>query len=224
MQMAAFLPALSRLSVNYVDFFVVVWLIIGLAYGRKRGMTQELLPTIQWLAIVIVAGIFYRPLALIVRQYCRFEMLWSNVFAYILIAFAVHLVYLWIKQLIHQKLIGTDIFGRGEYYLGALAGMVHFGCMFILVCSLMNSRIITRAELAKNDKAQGDAFSDIRFPTYGTVQQAVLFQSFAGTLIETNLNSVLIATVVTKGSPGKGPETLKQQQERMVSEILDGKK
>jgi uncharacterized membrane protein required for colicin V production len=223
MQMAAFLPALGRLSINYVDFFVVVWLIIGLMYGRKRGMTQELLPTLQWVAIVVVAGLFYRSLSLLIHQYARFEPLWSNIFAYVLIAFGVHLVYLWVKHVIHQKLIGTDMFGRGEYYFGMIAGMVHFGCMLILVCALMNARIITKAERAKTEKVQSEAFSDIRFPTYGSIQQAVLFESYTGGLIETNLNSIMIATVAAKAGPVRG-ETLKQQQERMVNEILEGKK
>jgi uncharacterized membrane protein required for colicin V production len=222
MQMAALLPALSRLNVNYVDLIVVVWLIIGLLYGRKRGMTQELLPTIQWVAIVVVAGFFYPPLALIIRQYARFEPLWANIFAYVSIAFAIHLVYLWLKHLINQKLIGTDMFGRMEYYLGMIAGVIRFGCMVIMACALMNSRIITKAELAKTEKLQSDAFSDIRFPTYGSIQQAVLFESCTGNLIETNLSSVLIATALPK--PAGKSVSLKQQQEQLINDILDPKK
>jgi uncharacterized membrane protein required for colicin V production len=222
MEMAAFLPALGRLNVNYVDLIVAAWLIIGLMYGRKQGMTQELLPTVQWLAIVMVAGLFYLPLSVLIRQYAHFEILWSNIFGYLLIAFGIHLVYLWIKHLIHQKLIGTDMFGRAEYYMGMVAGVVHFACMLILVCALMNSRIITKAERAKTEKAQSDAFSDIRFPTYGSIQQAVLFESFTGSLIESNLNTVLITSVAPK--PVAKGETLKQQQERLVNEILEGRK
>jgi hypothetical protein len=94
------------------------------------------------------------------------------------------------------------------------------------LCALMNSRIITRAELAKTEKLQGDAFSDIRFPTYGSVQQAVLFQSLTGSLIETNLNNMLIATVPVKLGLAKagGSETPKQQQERLINEVLGVKK
>jgi uncharacterized membrane protein required for colicin V production len=222
MQMAALIPTFRGVNVNYVDLIVVVWLIVGLFYGRKRGMTQEILPTIQWVAIVVVAGIFYRPLALPIRQYAHFDSLWSNILAYGLIAFGVHLVYLWIKHLINQKLIGTDMFGRMEYYFGMAAGVIHFGCMLIMVCALMNARIITQAELAKTEKAQSDAFSDIRFPTYGSIQQAVLFQSLSGTLIETNLSVVLIASTAPP-PPSKGI-TLKAQQEQMINEILDARK
>jgi uncharacterized membrane protein required for colicin V production len=205
-----------------VDLIVAVWLIIGLMYGRKRGMTQELLPMIQWVAIVVVAGLFYRPFSLLIRQYAHFELLWSNVLAYLLIGFGIHLIYLWIKNVIHQKLIGSDMFGRTEYYFGMIAGLVRFACMLIVACALMNSRIISKTERAKTEKAQSDAFSDIRFPTYGTIQQAVLFESYTGSFIETNLNSFLIASVASK--PVVKVESLKQQQERMINEIIEGHK
>ena len=58
---------LTRLKYDYFDAFVVVWLIIGLLWGRKRGMSQELLPTLQWIGIVVIAGIFYRSLSPLVR-------------------------------------------------------------------------------------------------------------------------------------------------------------
>jgi len=223
MELAALVPSFSGLKVNYVDFIAIVWLIFGLFYGRKRGMTQEILPTIQWVAIVVVAGLFYRPLALSIRQYAGFDSLWSNVTGYLLIAFAVHLVYLWIKHLIHQKLIGTDMFGRMEYYFGMAAGVIHFGCILIMVFALLNARIVTQAELAKTEKAQSDAFSDIRFPTYGSIQQAFLFQSFTGGLIETNLSAVMIASAAAP-LPGSKNVTLKAQQEQMINEILDAKR
>ncbi|HEY3853057.1 MAG TPA: CvpA family protein [Verrucomicrobiae bacterium] len=222
MELAALVPSFSGLKVNYVDFIAIVWLIVGLFYGRKRGMTQEILPTIQWLAIVVVAGLFYRPLALTIRQYAHFDSLWANITGYLLLAFGVHLVYLWIKHLVHQKLIGTDMFGRMEYYFGMAAGVIHFGCILIMVFALMNARIITQAELAKTEKAQSDAFSDIRFPTYGSIQQAFLFKSFTGGLIETNLSAVMIASAGPL--PPSKSVTLKAQQEQMINEILDARR
>ena len=57
MCMAA-LPALSRISYGYFDGVVIAGLLIGIFRGRKRGMTQELLPTLEWLAIVAWPGCF----------------------------------------------------------------------------------------------------------------------------------------------------------------------
>ncbi|HEX4119557.1 MAG TPA: CvpA family protein [Verrucomicrobiae bacterium] len=216
------LPAVfSRTNFNYVDILVVVWLVAGLIHGRRSGMTQQLLPMLQWVAIVIVAGLFYQPFSLIIKQYAQFDQLWSSILAYLMIGFGVHLVYLWTKHLIQQKLVGSDLFGRAEYYFGMIAGMVAFACMLIVACALMNSRIYTRAELASDEKAQSDAFSDIRFPTFGSIQQEVLFQSYSGCLIRTNLHSVLIASVAA--SPQKGP-TLAHKREELIDEVIGTKK
>ena len=57
----ATLPARKAASFNFFDGAIGAWLIVGIIRGRKRGMTQELLPTLQWLGIVILAGLFYLP-------------------------------------------------------------------------------------------------------------------------------------------------------------------
>jgi uncharacterized membrane protein required for colicin V production len=221
MLMIALPASFSRTNFNYVDLIVFVWLIAGLIHGRKRGMTQQLLPTLQWVAIVVVAGLFYRPFGVTIKQYAQFDPLWSNILAYLLIGFGVHLVYLWTKHLIHQKLVGSDLFGRAEYYFGMVAGMVAFACMLIVACALMNSRIYTKAELASTEKAQSDAFSDIRFPTFGSIQQEVLFQSYTGCMIRTNLQSVLIASV--QPGPPRG-ETLAHRQEDLINDVIGTRK
>jgi uncharacterized membrane protein required for colicin V production len=212
---------IGHMNYNYVDLIVVVWLIVGLIHGRKKGMTQQLLPMLQWVAIVIVAGMFYQPFGLIIRQYAQFEPLWSNILAYLLIGFGIHMVYLWTKHLIQQKLVGSDLFGRAEYYFGMVAGMIAFACMLIVACALMNSRIYTKAELASTEKAQSDAFSDIRFPTFGSIQQEVLFQSYTGCLVRTNLSPVLIKSVMP--GPPRG-ESLAHRQESLLNEVMGTKK
>ena len=213
------LPAwLTHLKYDYFDGIVVVWLIIGLLWGRKRGMSQELLPTLQWIGIVAVAGLFYRSLSVAVRQYAGLDLLWSNIFAYLLIALGVHLIYLLFKHLLNEKLVGTDLFGRGEYYLGMISGMVRCACMLLAALALMHARIITKAERAQTEKMQSENFSDIRFPTYGSVQQAILFDSLTGSLVQTNLNIVLIYSA----PPGKSTSVMThaKQQERDMDLIF----
>jgi uncharacterized membrane protein required for colicin V production len=212
---------LTHLKYDYFDGFVLVWLIIGLFWGRKRGMSQELLPTLQWIAIVVVAGLFYRSLSVFVRQYAGFEVLWSNIFAYLLIAFAVHLVYLFCKHVFNQKLVGSDLFGRSEYYFGMVSGMVRCACMLLAALALMNARIITKAERAQTEKMQSENFSDIRFPTYGSVQQAVLFDSLTGNLVEADLQAILVYPAAP--SQPKNVITRAKQQEHDMDAIFGRK-
>lgn len=215
---AALPPVLARARFNYFDFIVVVWLIIGLFRGRKRGMSQELLPLLQWVGIVAACGLLYPPFTPLVRQYTLFGLLWSRVTAYLLIAFGVHLIYLWFKQMLATKLVEKDPFGRGEFYLGMMAGVIRFGCMLIVGMALMNSRVATAAELAQNEKFQAANFSDIRFPTYGEVQHDVLIDSFTGNLVESRLNTVLIASVT--GSTATKNQTIAQKRNQTIDDIL----
>jgi uncharacterized membrane protein required for colicin V production len=216
-------PKVDYAKFNYFDVIVIVWLIIGLLRGRKRGMSQELLPTLQWLAIVIVGGMFYSSLSPLVHQYAQFGTLWSNITAYFLIAVGIHLIYLWFKQMLGTKLVEKDPFGRAEFYLGMISGVVRFACIMLVALSLMNSYVETAAELAQTEKFQKDNFSDIRFPTYGEFQKDVLFKSFTGNLVETQLSPVLLASVTTPKTQKKDSMAQKKNQE--IDDILgSGKK
>jgi uncharacterized membrane protein required for colicin V production len=186
---------------DYFDIFAVGWLIIGLFWGRKRGMSLELLPLMQWLGIICFAGLLYQPFGDVIHHHTFFNVLWSDVTAYLIIASGVHLLYFWAKQLVGPKLVEKNLFGRAEFYLGMTAGAMRFGCVLVMMMALMNSRITTDAELAKTEKFQKENFSDVRFPTYGGIQRDVLFKSASGRWVRSNLTSVLIASVPLPKKP-----------------------
>jgi uncharacterized membrane protein required for colicin V production len=224
MALAVAPPVVSNEKFNYFDMVAVVWLIIGFFRGRKHGLSQELLPMLLWLGIVVAGGLYYARFSGIVHQYTQFGPLWSNVTSYLLIALGVYLIYRWFRQMFAEKLVEKDPFGRGEYYLGMTAGVVRFACMIVVAMSLMNSRVATAAELAQMEKFQARWFSDIRFPTYGEFQQDALLKSFSGKWVETHLKPVLIASVTYTASPaspeGRPTDTIAQQKNKEIDEIL----
>jgi uncharacterized membrane protein required for colicin V production len=215
----AMLPAINAKSFNYVDGVFAAWLIVGVILGRKRGMTQELLPTLKWVATVVLAGLFYLPFSAFIFKNANgaFSLLTTKIIAYIAIAFVVNLVFISIKQAIGEKLSGSDFFGRAEYYLGMTSGVVHAACILIVLVALMNSRVYSDAELAETAKIQKKNFEDISFPTYGSIQHAVLTESFSGKLIKGNLSRVLIASASDNTPP---PETPGKKKEDLIKEIL----
>lgn len=200
---------------DYFDIAAVCWLIIGLLWGRKRGISQELLPLLQWIAIVLAAGLLYEPFGLFIHKSTFFTPLWSNVTAYVLIAGGVHLIYFVAKLSLGAKLVGMNIFGRSEFYLGMVAGGARFACILLAGMALMNSRIATESELANTEKFQKENFSDIRFPTYGGFQQDVLVKSYSGKLVRSKLKSVLIATE----TPGTNAGTNTLKNSKMIAAI-----
>jgi hypothetical protein len=156
--------------------------------------------------------------SLVVHQCTQFGPLWSNITAYLLIILGVHVAYLWLRKILAEQLAKKDLFGRGEFYLGMVAGFVRFACMLVVGMALMNSRVATAAELAESEKFQAAWFSDIRFPTYGEFQQDVLFKSCAGIWVESNLKTVLIASETSALSPKS--ESIAQKSNKIIEEIV----
>jgi hypothetical protein len=196
MNMTVLPPIVATARFDYFDIVAVCWLIIGLLLGRKRGMSQELLPLVQWIGIVWTAGLLYLPFGIFIHHHTFFSILWSNVTAYVLTAAGVHLIYFWLRHVFAAKLGEKNFFGRAESYLGMTAGAARFGCMILAVMALMNARVITGDELTKTGKSPKEKVAKAGFPTYDGLRQEVLFKSYAGNWVRSNLKSVVIAPVV----------------------------
>jgi hypothetical protein len=115
------------------------------------------------------------------------------------------------------------MFGRAEYYFGMAAGAIRFACMLVCLIALMNARIVSAEEMARTEKLQAKNFEGIRFPTYGHIQHAVLFESLSGRTVKANLSPLLIASVNSGAAKPKG-ETIAKKKEQELNDILGGKK
>jgi uncharacterized membrane protein required for colicin V production len=212
---------LSSLAFNTFDLFALIWLVIGLFRGRKLGMSQELLPMFKWISIVVVAGLFYAPVAVSVHQNTGsfFSKLGANLTAYCLISLLIMLVFVWIKKAIGEKLTGSDLFGSYEYYLGMVGGFIRFACMLIVLMALMCSRIYTKAENDAYEAEQKKQLDNSFIPSYGQIQYQVLTLSFTGKLVRQNLPMLMIKSV-TADDLKKG-ETPAQKSNDQLKDILD---
>jgi hypothetical protein len=119
----------------------VVWLIIGLFRGRKRGMSQELLPLLQWMGIVAAGGLLYWPFSPLVHQYTQFGTLWSLYHGLPADRRRRPSDLPVVQTDAGRKAGGKDPFGRAEFYLGMMAGVVRFACMLLVGMALMNSHV-----------------------------------------------------------------------------------
>lgn len=189
----------KNLNFNYIDAIVLVLLIVGIFHGRKRGLSEELLTFVQWLVILFGGAVIYQPLGQMLAGVAPLSTLTCYLLVYLAFAGLVKLIFVQIQKAVGEKLVGSNVFGSFEYYLGMIACMIRFSCAILVFMALLNARIVSEQERAATAKMQSKNFEGISFPTFGSFQQAVLVQSFVGRQVEAHLKFVLIeSTVPTK--------------------------
>ncbi len=185
--------SLSQLPINLFDLVVIVVLAAGIFRGRKHGMSEELLNLLKWLAILLGCAAVYEPGAELIRQFTNmFSQLTCYLLAYVGGALLIFLLFVGIKRVFSGKLVGSDIFGRTEYYLSMGSGLVRASCMLLAGLALLNARYFSPTEVRAMEKFQDDVYGSNFFPTLHTVQATVFNQSLTGPWIKDNLGFLLI--------------------------------
>ena len=190
----------SGLPINWFDVALLGLLAFGIFRGRKNGMTRELGPTLQWLAVVIAAGLAYGLVAGFYANQCGLRSkLGSAVVGYLSITFVLFLIFTPIKQTLNKRAENGGIFGGSEYYLGMISGLIRYACLIVFALALLNARSYTAAEIAAkkayNERWYGGGmYSGNYVPDIHTAQDAVFKQSFSGPYIQNYLSMLLIQT------------------------------
>jgi len=211
---------LQSIYVSWVDLFAVIILMVGFRTGQKRGLSQEVLVLVQWLAIIAVAGFSYQPLGQLLAAHSVFGLLFCYVTAYVTAAMAVKLFFSFIRRRVGEKLVESDVFGRGEYYLGMMAGGFRFACILVVLFSLLNARHFTRAELAAKSNYQKVNFGAVFFPSLADLQKEVFERSFSGQFSQMYLSTVLIRPTPSE-SKKVTRSSIVRARERDVNEVLE---
>jgi uncharacterized membrane protein required for colicin V production len=185
--------SLDKLPFNAFDLLVVGVLIAGLFRGRKQGMSEEFLGLVQWLAIIVCCSVAYRPLGQFLSESSRvFSLLNCYIIAYITLVLLFVTAFALLKRSIGGKLLGSDIFGVSEYYLGMCAGLVRFSCILVAGLALLNARAYDVNEVRAMENFQNKEFGSTYFPTLPAIQSSVFQKSMVGPWIHQNLGFFLI--------------------------------
>ena len=189
--------ALDNLPVNWFDGVVGAMLIIGFFRGRKRGMTKEILPLLKWVSLVVVCGLWYQMAAQLLVNTAQLSQVPSCIFGYLLLAFVIVLVFMFLKWLLASRLGDKSLFGGGEYYLGMLSGMIRFACMLLAVLALLNAPVYTAQDIKQHEAYVkrwfgGGLYSGNYFPSLYTIQDQVFAKSYTGPYIKDYLGPLLI--------------------------------
>jgi uncharacterized membrane protein required for colicin V production len=209
----------TDLSVNWFDLVALVFIVVGVIVGRKRGMSSELLIVLQWLTIVFLAALAASPFGAMLADISGFSPVVTFITAYLLTAIAIKVAFFAIKRMSGEKLVASDVFGNFEYYLGMTAGGVRFACMLIFALALINAWQTTDQQLAVQKKQQLESLGSIYFPPFGSIQRAIFRESLTGRLVKEYLSAQLINVDPSAGG-GPARENIGQIRSREVNEVI----
>jgi len=184
--------SLDKLPFNAFDFVLVLVLLAGVYQGRKNGMSIEFLNVLKWLFLVVGCGLLYEPVGAWLAEASPFSLLASFLMVYVVAALLILCFFALFKHSLGGKLLGSDIFGRSEYYLGMGSGLVRFGCILLALLALLNSRYFPPAEVKAMENFQNDVYGSNFFPTWHSAQEVVFEKSMSGPLIREYLGFLLI--------------------------------
>jgi uncharacterized membrane protein required for colicin V production len=183
---------LDKLPINVFDCVVLATLVMGLLRGRKHGMSEELMGLLKWLTVVIVCALIYEPAGQWFAKSSPFSLLASFLLVYIAGALLILGIFALCKHRLGGKLLGSDIFGRAEYYLGMGSGVVRLSCMLLMFLAILNARYFSPMEVRAMEKFQDDVYGSNYFPTWHTAQAVVFERSLSGVWIKEHLGFLLI--------------------------------
>ena len=206
-------------GVNWFDLIVLAMVVVGVLVGRKRGMSAELMDVLQWLLIVFLSALVCDPVGRFLTDLSGFSPVTTYIAAYLLAAIGIKILFVLLKRLVGEKLVGSDIFGSMEYYLGMIAGAVRFACISIFALALLHAKPVRAEQLAAQIKYQKDNLGEVYFPPFGQIQHWIFKQSFSGKLVESYLPTQLINVDPAAGG-GAEHENIGKARLREVEDVM----
>jgi len=185
--------SLDALPFNAFDLLLVVILGAGIYVGRKEGMSGGLIPLFRWLCIVFICAAAYEPLGSFFSTSTNlFSKLSCYLLAYVGSALIIVATFIGIKRSLGGKLLGSDVFGSTEYYLGMGSGLIRFACITIALLALLNARLYSQKEIKAREAYVNDVYGKDYFPGLQILQSVVFEKSLTGPWIKENLSFLLI--------------------------------
>jgi uncharacterized membrane protein required for colicin V production len=186
----------KNLPVNWFDLVVVAVLIVGFTRGRKNGMSEELMITLEWLGIVFAGAFLYRRLGDMMAASTPISHLTCYITVYIALGVAVKIISGLIKKAMGGKVVSPDRFGKGEYYLGMLSGALRYACILVAVLALLNAPYYSESEIAAKTKRDKDVYGESFFPSISSIQQQVFGASLSGSVLKRKAGFMLISSTM----------------------------
>jgi uncharacterized membrane protein required for colicin V production len=210
----------SGLAVGWVDFVLLLVIVVGILRGRKRGLSEEILDTAMWILILIAGAFLYRGLGDLLNQKPLLSKLSFYMLSYIIIALGIKTVFALIKSKLGAKVVESDVFGRLEFYGGMTAGAVRFTCIFVFLLALLHAPYYSPEFLAQRAKDVDYNYGSDFFPHPSKIQNAVFKDSFFGKNLEKHLGMLLIEQQDGSAKDYRDDSSLARRNENKIDAIM----
>ena len=209
---------------NFFDAIVLVMLIIGMVRGKVRGISQELFDVCKWLLFIVVTPLCYKFLGDFVAKNTPIPLVIDYVGCYLFIVVVVHSIFNMIKDKMGEKIFKSDLFGRGEYPLGMLAGAVRYAAMTLVFLAVMNAFVMDYAQVEIKKKAhEKDLGEGMAFPTKEGMHQGIFINSMTGKFVKGKLENLLIKETEYASAPETAMERQSKEREKNLQRIINSK-
>lgn len=219
----SFMESAGKFPISWVDFLTLLVVLVGFVRGRKRGLSEEMLDTLQWILIIVAGAFLYHKMGDLLAQRALLSRLAYYMMSYITIALVIKLVFVLIKKRLGQKLIEGDIFGRFEFYGGMMAGAVRFTCVYLFALSLLHAPYYSPEYWAQRAKEVDYNYGSDFFPHPCKIQRSVFQESFTGKAAEKYLGMLLIEQTSGESRALRDDRSLARRNERQIDAIMGGK-
>ncbi len=182
---------LGRLTIGWVDFLVVVVILLGFHLGNRTGASKQIISFAVWLVVLTVAAIGYRFLAPLLDGHLGVPPRFAPAMAYAFIATWVAVGLTLITKGFSDRVEATTAFGRAEYVIGPAACAIRNTAILLVTIGVIHGiQVIPDQEKLQRDE-QMKVYGMILYPTPGIVRDTVFGGSMTGRIAHDHLEFLM---------------------------------
>jgi hypothetical protein len=185
-----------NLRLNFFDALFIGLVGYGFHQGKRDGASGTWMSFLQWLVIALPGGLMGGLFGSLFRSLLGASPYWSQLFGYVGWLLLVCGGFSYLSSQGKDEAIDGDKFGRMEYPLGILGGMLKHFFILLMVMSFLNARVYTPQQLTADRQAQIEEFGTALFPTRASLYAMAFSTSFFGPRINTVFGWALLQPVM----------------------------
>lgn len=189
-------PLLAALRLNMFDALVLGALGWGVYQGKQQGAASTHVSVVQWMLIGFGGGAMGNLFGSFLSSILG-SPYWSQLIGYFVWIFIIMIVFAFLNSKGMGEWKNSDWFGRLEYPLGILGGLIKYFCIILTVMSILNAKHYTPAMIKADRDWQIEEFGSTLFPSLTMLNNMIFNTSFSGPNIKRVFGWAILSSAAT---------------------------